>query len=44
MKVAMDYHMFETGTDTSELKDAISQTVTNETYNIFYGLENEGIL
>ena len=44
MKVAMDYHMFETGTDTSELKDAISQTVTNETYNIFYGLESEDIL
>lgn len=44
MKVAMDYHMFETGMDTSELKDAISQTVTNETYNIFYGLESEDIL
>ena len=44
MKVAMDYHLFETGTDTSELKDAVSQMVANEVYNIFYGLESEGIL
>lgn len=37
MKVAMDYHMFETGTDIDVLKDTI-------VFNDLYGLESEGIL
>ena len=37
MKVAMDYHMFETGTDIDGLKDAI-------VFNALYGLESEAIL
>lgn len=37
MKVAMDYHMFETGTDIDGLKDTI-------VFNSLYGLESEDIL
>ena len=37
MKVAMDYHMFETGTDIDGLKDTI-------VFNDLYGLESEDIL
>ena len=37
MKVAMDYHMFETGTDIDGLKDTI-------VFNNLYGLESEDIL
>ena len=37
MKVAMDYHMFETKTDIDGLKDTI-------VFNDLYGLESEGIL
>ena len=44
MKVAMDYHMFETGTDTSELKDQMKQLQETVIFNTFYGLESEGIL
>ena len=37
MKVVMDYHMFETGTDIDVLKDTI-------VFNDLYGLESEDIL
>lgn len=37
MKVAMDYHMFETGTDIDGLKETV-------VFNGLYGLESEGIL
>ena len=37
MKVAMDYHMFETGTDIDGLKETV-------VFNDLYGLESEGIL
>ena len=44
MKVAMDYHMFETGMDTSELKDRMKQLQETVIFNTFYGLESEDIL
>lgn len=44
MKVAMDYHMFETGMDTGELKDRMKQLQETVIFNTFYGLESEGIL
>lgn len=44
MKVAMDYHMFETGMDTGELKDRMKQLQEMVIFNTFYGLESEGIL
>lgn len=37
MKVAMDYHMFETGTDIDGLKETV-------VFNDLYSLESEGIL
>ena len=37
MKVAMDYHMFETGTDIDGLKETV-------VFNVLYGLESEDIL
>ena len=44
MKVAMDYHMFETGMDAGELKDQMKQLQETVIFNTFYGLESEDIL
>lgn len=44
MKVAMDYHIFETGVDSNELKDRMKQLQEAVLFDTFYGLESEGIL
>lgn len=41
MKVAMDYRIFETGMDSTELKDRMKQLQETVLYETFYGLESE---